>query len=349
MKARKNKKMSTLTAKSDLDKYFEDEKNRIEENYTSGVSSLDKSKRASSEMAAVTRDRLLKYIPEQLDSQGIKTRGLSEDATIKAFNNYQNVMAGISQNYDSNVAALDKERHDNLSKLESEVLTRKDNASDKHFNAYNSIMTGAKNGVYDVDDVNALVNAYGGFSDEEVKALVGAAVDTHVDSIIDSSNADGRISAENSSDLINYLETYKEAMGDDVYQKHVDSEGKLTVESAKLSDQEYAQLITKYNVNANGSVFDTKTATADEILSTLDVYEGEEQTEHIERLLAESKTWGADKNGTVQTFNYGYQAGKSKGNYFVFYNGKWYQTNYTQGEWVRKVVGEFLVKRLRVR
>lgn len=322
-----------------INKYYEDEKKRIEANYASGVSSLDKSKQASSEMAAVTRERLMKYLPQQLKSQGIHTQGVSEDATIKAFNNYQNTMAGISQNYDTSLAALDKSKNDSMSALESDVLSRKereqariDEDKNRHLNTYTTIMTGAKDGTYDVDDVNGLISAYGKFTEDETKALVDAAVGSRVESYKENAETDNVVTPEDAEGLKEYLESNKETIGEDAYQKYIDAMSGVTVASPKITDEEYAKIISDYNVRPNGSVFDTKTSSAEDILATLNVYKGEEQTDHVARILAESKTWGADKNGTIKTFNYGNQAGDSKGNYFVFYNGKWYQTNYKQGD-----------------
>ena len=322
---------------TDLDKYYEDEKRRIEENYTSGVSSLDKNKQASSEMAAVTRERLMKYLPQQLKAQGIHTQGVSEDAIIKALNNYQNTMAGISQNYDSSRAALDKDKNDSLSKLEGAVLEKKEAAKTNHLNVYNQILSGAQNGSYNADAVKDLAAAYGGFSDNERNTLISAAVDKRYNDAIEGIGEGGTLSAVDANNLKNYLESNKDYIGD-AYTNYSDKLGGITVASPDATDEEYQTLISEHNVNPAGSVFDTKNASAEDISSSLNVAQGEKQTKHISNILLESKRWGEDKNGTVQNFNYGLQSlfGNNKGNYFVFYNGKWYQTNHTTDSYREK-------------
>lgn len=337
--------MST-TKPTPTDEYFEKEKKRIEENYTSGIATLDKNKAAAQEVAAVTRERLLKYLPGQLKAQGIHTQGISEDATIKALNNYQNTMSGISQSYDAGVAAMNNEKNDRMSELEKTVLQQNENERNSHLNAYTTLFSNAKSGTYSAEQVSDLARAYGGFSDEEINSLVGAAVENYFNSNTESAAAGGVLANETANAITEYLSTYKGAIGDDAYQKYLDAMSGVTVASPDATEEEYKTLMSEHNVKPDGSVFDTKTATAENIVGTLDVAQGEKQTEHVRNILAESKYWGADKNGTVVDFNYGQKLGSNKGNIFVFYNGKWYQTTRMDSSYEKAAsdVVDFLLK-----
>ena len=82
------------------------------------------------------------------------------------------------------------------------------------------------------------------------------------------------------------------------------------------------------NINDTASVINPEIDSALNVYNIIDVTEGTAQRNYINRVLAVSKDWDNSMNGTFVNFNYGLNAVNSKGDIFVFYNGKWYQTNY---------------------
>lgn len=64
-----------------------------------------------------------------------------------------------------------------------------------------------------------------------------------------------------------------------------------------------------------------------DIADVLDVSEGTKQTRHVHNII-ENVRKGAYKDGDVINMNYGINFGKNTGNYFVYYKGKLYQTNW---------------------
>lgn len=106
----------------------------------------------------------------------------------------------------------------------------------------------------------------------------------------------------------------------------------IAQEEQKAQEKDFNNFISTKNVNTGGKVFDSSTDSASSIENNLNVSKGGNQTKFLERVLSVSKTWGKEKNGTIVDFNYGAVNlfGNNKGNYFVFYDGKWYETNYTK-------------------
>lgn len=334
----------TTTPTTDWEKYYADEKARLGESYASDVAALDKSKQASSEMAAVTRERLMKYLPSQLKAQGIHTQGISEDASIKAFNNYQNAMAGIAQNYDANRKALSENYNAKISSLDKEEQERKDAEDTAHLNKYLEVMAGAKDGTLTVDDINSIASAYGKFTEDEIASLISTSENSYEEInniksypetfLADTSNYDsaGNILPEKKEEIEKFLNDNRSVIGESAYNAYMYKLGSMGVATPTVSDEDLKMLYDTYNVDPNGTAFDIKTTNADALIESLDVSKGKKQTEHVQSILNESATWGEDMNGTIRNFNYGAIAGNNKGNYLVFYNGKWYPTEYTAAD-----------------
>ena len=185
---------------------YERDKGLLLENYKTGVSSLDKNKTAAEEMAAVTRERMLKYLPQQMRAQGINTQGVSEDALIKAHNNYQNTMADITANYDTQMSTLESEK----SRGEVELADKRDSAileiERENNAAYEELLAAVNNGDYKGDEVYDLA-VKRGLSEADAKKL-------SLSARMKEAEADGVITQSEYDDLAAYVETDKERMGD---------------------------------------------------------------------------------------------------------------------------------------
>ena len=93
-------------------------KDLLEKNYAQSIESLDASKKQSQQEASIMYDKLMKYLPDQVRSQGLGGLGASESAMLKAQSQYSNTMKDIESAYSSNRATLDSNRQSSLTDLE---------------------------------------------------------------------------------------------------------------------------------------------------------------------------------------------------------------------------------------
>jgi hypothetical protein len=106
----------------------------------------------------------------------------------------------------------------------------------------------------------------------------------------------------------------------------------------KLSDQDETTL-SGYGVNTDNTktTIDPSKSTRANVYNVIDVVKSKGQNEYIDRILEVSKNWGNDKNGTLVNFNY--NVGNPKGEIFVFWNGKWYLTDFKGANDAKKTTG----------
>lgn len=88
-------------------KYYDEQLESMLGEYASSREALDKSKRQSQQNASITLDKLKKYLPTQIKSQGLGGLGVSESTMLQAYNNYNNDMGAIESDYQANKTSLD--------------------------------------------------------------------------------------------------------------------------------------------------------------------------------------------------------------------------------------------------
>ncbi len=216
---------------------YERDKGLLLENYKTGVSSLDKNKTAAEEMAAVTRERMLKYLPQQMRAQGINTQGVSEDALIKAHNNYQNTMADITANYDTQKSTLESEK----SRGEVELADKRDSAileiERENNAAYEELLAAVNNGDYKGDEVYDLA-VKRGLSEADAKKL-------SLSARMKEAEADGVVTETEYNELKEYLDTGKERLGGDAYAQLIDSLKKYEEDVKKDNEPDFSKVSTR--------------------------------------------------------------------------------------------------------
>ena len=184
-----------LTQKQTIEDIYERDKKLLTDNYNTGVANLDKSKTAAEEMTAVTRERMLKYLPQQMRAQGINTQGVSEDALIKAHNNYQNTMADITANYDTQKNTLESEK----SRGEVELSDKKDSAlltlEKEKRDEYEKLFTAANSGNYTADAMHEFAIKQG-FSGDEASELANIAKKLKYEQLFEEANSGKYTEAE---------------------------------------------------------------------------------------------------------------------------------------------------------
>ena len=94
-----------------------------------------------------------------------------------------------------------------------------------------------------------------------------------------------------------------------------------TVDKEFRANNAFGITSTSKSFNINSETLES------DIADVLDVSEGTKQTRHVHNII-ENVRKGAYKDGDVINMNYGINFGKNTGNYFVYYKGKLYQTNW---------------------
>ena len=248
-----------LTQKQTIEDIYERDKKLLTDNYNTGVANLDKSKTAAEEMTAVTRERMLKYLPQQMRAQGINTQGVSEDALIKAHNNYQNTMADITANYDTQKNTLASE----LARGEVELSDKKDSAlltlENEKRDEYEKLFTAANSGNYTADAMRDFAIKQG-FSDDEASELADIAknkiiekdrdnfysvVADNLNKKIEDALSDGVLRESEYNDMSSYIDENTENLGESYaellklslggYEKQVKSDDNYEPDFSKVS------------------------------------------------------------------------------------------------------------------
>jgi hypothetical protein len=112
-------------------------------------------------------------------------------------------------------------------------------------------------------------------------------------------------------------------------------------EDADRKEVPYEDQITLQGMGVDlsdtSSVIDPQHATLASVYGVIDVVRGEDQAKYINRILEVSKNWDNSMNGTLVSFNYG--SGNPKGEIFVYWNGRWYQTDFVGANDAKKQTG----------
>lgn len=77
-------------------------------NYASGISAIEQNRNDANQAAAITLERLKKYLPDQLKQNGLGGSGLSETTLAGAYNNYANQVGLNERAYQNAKDALEQ-------------------------------------------------------------------------------------------------------------------------------------------------------------------------------------------------------------------------------------------------
>jgi hypothetical protein len=130
-------------------------------------------------------------------------------------------------------------------------------------------------------------------------------------------------------------------LGTDTKTAIQNSYNKWVADKAKELGDDDTSILSGYGVNTadTTTTIDPSIATRANVYNVTDVQKSNNQNEYTDRILEVSKNWGNDMNGTFVNFNYGAYGLTSKGDIFVFWNGKWYKTDYKSDYDVMKNTG----------
>jgi len=306
-------------------------KEQLDTNLATSKAALEKNKTAQKRAASYSYAKLLNYLPEQLKAQGLHGQGLSQSALLGAYGNYRNAVAGVDADYADRVSALEKAYKTDLAGLDA---TRD--------SAYHTALQNYMTRVDNTESRSALNEKIM----EELEVKFAEAETTG-----DYGAAAQRLEElKDSVDEITYNyfasilpEAYKPTAAETTQGESAEGQGVAEGSQAPTSQptpqKSVQDFVAEQNASKpaydrlqlknNGKTFDanaeTTYETAWQISKGLGIYVDEEQAKAVQAVLSESASWGPEQNGTLVSFNVG---GKLRGaKVFVFYNGKWYETN----------------------
>lgn len=282
-------------------------KSLLEENYNTSKTLLDTNKQKGYENNYVTYQKLLKYLPQQLAAQGIATSGASEGAYIDAYNKYLTANGNVSSNYAKELSALDIGKNKEISDLEEKKAGILADGADDALEAYNTALENDK-----IEKEN----------DKIEKDNAALELESEIQNYIDIGNYEAALTLLNAEENADLLSPSVKA----TYQKLIDDYN---------TTQKNEKAFAAYNVNKEGLSYSAADSNGDAISANLNVKDGVEQQNYVKQLLDASKNW---ENGTFANFNYGKNDGDNKGNIFVFIDGTWYQTNYTNNNAPQNII-----------
>lgn len=102
-----NDEQNRANEEENRNKYYDEQLESMLGEYTASRDALDKSKRQQQQNASITLDKLKKYLPTQIKSQGLGGLGVSESTMLQAYNNYNNDMGAIESDYQANKTSLE--------------------------------------------------------------------------------------------------------------------------------------------------------------------------------------------------------------------------------------------------
>lgn len=124
--------------KQETDALYETAVSNLSAGYTDAQKQLEEAKKNRQETASVNLDLLQKYLPLQNRANGLTGLGVSETATLDAYNQYAARMGNIEQSYVADSTALQQEYDAQKNALEKERQTKQETLYDNYQNALTS-------------------------------------------------------------------------------------------------------------------------------------------------------------------------------------------------------------------
>lgn len=250
-------------------KYYDEQLEAMLGEYASSRDALDKSKRQSQQSASITLDKLKKYLPTQIKSQGLGGLGVSESTMLQAYNNYNNDMGAIESDFQANKTSLDVGENNAKNTLENYRQDALQKIAEKYGAAADARQAEAgstSKNIFSAYEAQVREQLQQRISD--IKSLIGASTSTsagellnYVESLrgqIDNNDfsalqeiarykADENLKAKQEEDRLNAINSIKDGLAK--FDTYEDWEGALKyIEQNKsaLGDKEYNSLISQY-------------------------------------------------------------------------------------------------------
>ena len=154
--------------------------NKYQTDYNNAVADSAKRTEAAKISADVSRQRLEKYLPQQLALQGLYGTGMSEDSYLKLQNQYQNAVGDANAMHNQNLkdykSTLDSQNHALWQQTTGAVndIVDAEKADQEKIKAEQQAMFAeAKNALYEATNEAQLVEAYYAYKDKIPPEMAG--------------------------------------------------------------------------------------------------------------------------------------------------------------------------------
>ena len=141
-------------------------------NYKSQVAGIERNKRAQQDAAAISYQKLMKYLPEYNASMGLRGSGAASGAALEANARYRSQQGQIAADYDAQKASAEQAHNQNMLNLYTEAqAAQKAEQADAYTLAQDTI----KNWSGSSDELKAYYDGLKGtFTDDQEESLTQA-------------------------------------------------------------------------------------------------------------------------------------------------------------------------------
>lgn len=296
--------LEKMDAQSEFDAYRK--KSLLEETYGTALKSLEDAQKQEQRTAYFEKEKLMKYLPQNLKMQGLGGLGVSGQEYIDANNSYANQLANINRNYNAQKQDLSVTKTNSVSEIEDWLSQKKESNKSEWqqelANRYNN-----ENNVF-----------------ESLKETLNSKFSEY------DKNLDGKHSESEYNAFKEYAEKlYGEGGYTDQRRKEFEAYlGSKNIGVISDSEADRNNMLTgTYGVSVEDA--ETGAGIENSTAGILDFGDfagssrkNSKQSKHVQSIIDMAKA-GMVKNGDVYNFNYG--AGSASN--FVYYDGKWYKTN----------------------
>lgn len=215
-------------------KYYDEQLETLLGEYSASREALDKSKRQSQQNASITLDKLKKYLPTQIKSQGLGGLGVSESTMLQAYNNYNNDMGAIESDYQANKTSLDTGETAAKNTLENYRQDALKAIADKYNAAADARQAEAG------QTSNGIFSAY----ETQVREQMRQAFEDAYSTISNNTST-------SADEIMNYVQQFKGKISDSDYQtltQYANTVAQNNLEAKQKADRENAYLVAQATV-----------------------------------------------------------------------------------------------------
>lgn len=268
------------------------------------------------EQQSLNKQYAQKYLGTQLASQGLSQVGSSETSANAIASQYGQNIANLSSAYSKGMTDIESERLQAQQKLDSDFQEKMKKQESETVTNY----VKALNNVSNFQDLNRIKKMYGNIENTELNnALYYKEQELYEAEVANKINEAIEIGQNSREELETILKDYKNVLNETTYN---------TLEN-EINDIAVTGEISAYSSDKNPISIDAYTSATD-LTTKLNVKQGKEQTEYVEKILNDLKS-GKISNGSFVQLNYGKQDKKYDNIYYV-YNNKLYKVDKDKAE-----------------
>ena len=310
--------LEKMDAQSEFDAYRK--KSLLEETYGTALKSLEDAQKQEQRTAYFEKEKIMKYLPQNLKMQGLGGLGVSGQEYIDTNNSYANQLANINSNYNAQKQDLSVNKTNSVSEIEDWLSQKKESNKRE----------------WQQELANRYTNEQGRYE------TFSEFLNNKLSSVYDS-NLDGRLSESEYNAFKDYAEKmYGE--GKFTEQRRSDFDEYLRALKANTITDDESNRVKVLTGTYGVSEEDSNIGIDNNSAGILDFGEfqgykdsNSEQNNWVRKIIDKAKT-GQVRNGDIYDFNYG--AGTDT---FVYWNGKWYKTSLSATKQIEKSNAEKLV------